>query len=207
MFISYINRSCFHLIPHVLGVCCPALYKVPKTLLSWATNPPQIPLLHVTTCKVHRCRNRKWYRIRWRDWLWWTPGRNYVLLDCIFFRHQARGNGGGPILKRKKWKSSESLGYKFTDFSEHGFLEIHTSSWPVTMFLEGWYPLSHLWNGSGWPFDSWNCGTSSISHVFEYMFKHCYTFPVCIMPILMLAKCCNPETFWLNIVNTCLELL
>jgi len=22
MFISYVNRSCFHLIPHVLGVCC-----------------------------------------------------------------------------------------------------------------------------------------------------------------------------------------
>jgi hypothetical protein len=97
-------------------------------LLSWATNPPQIPLLHVTTCNVHRCRNRKWYWIRWRDWLRWTR-TNYVLLCglMVFFvsKHGKGGRGVGPILKRKKRRSSESLGYKFTDFSEHGFLEIH----------------------------------------------------------------------------------
>jgi len=85
-----------------LAFVVPALYKIPKTLLSWATNPPQIPLLHVTTYNVHRCRNRKWYRIRWTDWLW-SARTNYELLcswTVFFVNKQGKRND----LETKKMK-------------------------------------------------------------------------------------------------------
>jgi hypothetical protein len=54
-----------------LAFVAPALYKIPKTLLPTHLKFTSCTSLHTTN--VHRCRNRKWYRIRWTDGPWWSP--------------------------------------------------------------------------------------------------------------------------------------
>jgi hypothetical protein len=149
-----------------LAFVVPALYKIPKTFLSWATNPPHIPLLHVIT-------------ITFTDVGTGSDSEFVGQIGCGHHHEEtvcAVGLYCSSVSKGKK-ESSESLGYKFTDFAEHGFPEINTSSLPVTMFLG---VLCHTFcSGRGWSFVE-IVVHQCISHVFEYMFKHCYTIPVCM---------------------------